>query len=44
MKKIYADEEEIPQEFTDCLADLEKRLIEARQKHGKDIVPPSELS
>ena len=40
MEKIYADEDDIPQEFLNILAAQKKRLIDAKEKHGADNIPP----
>ena len=44
MDKIYAEEEDIPRAFSDCLAMLRRRLVEAREKYGSDAVSPARLS
>ena len=43
IERIYREESDIPQEFTDCLGDLRKRLVAAREKHGSDEAAPSDL-
>ena len=40
IEKIYADEEDVPAAFTECLKTLRKRLLETRQKFEQDVVPP----
>jgi phosphoenolpyruvate carboxykinase (GTP) len=44
MKDIYAEEEDIPAEFTDTLSRLRSRLEEARAKHGSDEIPPASFA
>lgn len=43
MEKIYGDEEDIPQAFTNIMKDQKERLLSFRKKHGKDVVSPFEL-
>ncbi len=41
MEKAYAAEEMVPLAFNESMAMLKKRLINAREKHGMDVIPPS---
>ncbi|MBN2531905.1 MAG: phosphoenolpyruvate carboxykinase (GTP) [Spirochaetales bacterium] len=43
MEKIFADEENVPEEFTTVLEEEKKRLLEAKAKYGRDIIPPDEF-
>jgi phosphoenolpyruvate carboxykinase (GTP) len=40
MEKIYAEEQEVPESFSNCLETLKTRLIEAKKKHGSGVVSP----
>ncbi|MBN2519274.1 MAG: phosphoenolpyruvate carboxykinase (GTP) [Bacteroidales bacterium] len=44
MEKIYNAEEDIPQAFTNIMKDQKERLLAFKQKYGKDIVSPFEIS
>ncbi len=41
--EIYAEEQEVPEEFSACQRTLRKRLSEARDKYGKPVVSPYEF-
>jgi phosphoenolpyruvate carboxykinase (GTP) len=43
MEKIYNGEEDIPQAFTDILADQKERLLAYKEKYNKDTVSPFEI-
>jgi len=43
MEKIYGEEEDIPQAFTNILKDQKERLLSFRNKFGKDVVSPFEI-
>ena len=43
MEKIYGEEEDIPQAFTNIMKDQKERLLSFMKKHGKDVVSPFEL-
>ncbi len=40
MEKIYAEEQEVPRAFSDCLARWKARLLHARESYGREVVPP----
>jgi phosphoenolpyruvate carboxykinase (GTP) len=40
MEQIYAEEENVPEEFLSIVKEQKKRLEEAKAKYGKDIIPP----
>jgi phosphoenolpyruvate carboxykinase (GTP) len=44
MEKIYADEEEVPEEFGGYLQTLKRRLTEAKRQHGSAVVSPTALT
>jgi phosphoenolpyruvate carboxykinase (GTP) len=39
MDRIYAREEELPEEFVESLKELRRRLLAARQRYGEDAIP-----
>jgi phosphoenolpyruvate carboxykinase (GTP) len=41
MEKIYAQEQEVPQSFSDYLQTLKGRLIASRKKHNSGVVSPT---
>jgi phosphoenolpyruvate carboxykinase (GTP) len=41
MDSIYADEDELPEAFTQCLADLRTKLEEVKKKSDKEILTPA---
>ena len=43
MEKIYGEEEDIPQAFTNVLKDQKEKLVSFRNKYGKDVVSPFEI-
>ena len=43
IEDIYKLEENIPDEFIDCLISQKKRLVELQKKFNKDTIQPSEL-
>ena len=43
MEKIYSEEDDIPEAFTDIMKEQKQKLIAFKEKHGKDIVSPFEL-
>jgi len=43
MEKIFGDEEEIPQLFTDHMSQEKQRLLDAKEKYGKDEILPSDF-
>lgn len=43
MEKIYGDEKNIPNKFNKIIKDQKQKLIDFKEKHGKDIVRPDEL-
>jgi phosphoenolpyruvate carboxykinase (GTP) len=44
MEEIYAEEQEVPQSFSDYLQTLKGRLIASRQKHNSGVVSPTAFS
>ena len=43
MEKIYAEEQEVPEDFTSCLQTLKNRLNEARKRYGQPVVAPAKF-
>lgn len=43
MEKIYAEEEDIPQAFTNIMNDQKERLLTCKEKYKKDTVSPFEI-
>lgn len=43
MEKIYADEDDVPDEFFTILKEEKQRLEKAIEKYGMDIIPPDEF-
>lgn len=43
IEKIYAEEENVPDAFLQQIAAQRERLLQAREKHNKDIISPFEL-
>ena len=43
MEKIYSEEEDIPEVFTNIMKDQKSRLLAFKDKYGKDIVNPLEI-
>ncbi|MFP4474376.1 MAG: phosphoenolpyruvate carboxykinase (GTP) [Desulfatibacillaceae bacterium] len=41
MKTVYADEDEVPAEFSDCMDKIAMRLADAREQTGLGAIPPS---
>jgi phosphoenolpyruvate carboxykinase (GTP) len=41
MDSIYADEDELPEAFTQCLVDLRTKLEEVKKKSDKEILTPA---
>jgi phosphoenolpyruvate carboxykinase (GTP) len=41
MEKVYAGEEFVPHAFDESMAMLKKRLVDAKNEHGMDVIPPS---
>ena len=44
MEHIYAEEEDIPQVFTEIMQDQKRKLQAFREKYGKDVVSPFKIS
>ena len=44
IEEIYKFEDNIPDEFLNCLYSQRRRLIEMKEKFSKDVVKPSELT
>lgn len=44
MEKIYAKEADLPEVFLDHLKQEKERLLETKQKYGKDVIGPFEFS
>jgi phosphoenolpyruvate carboxykinase (GTP) len=44
MESIYAEEQEVPEDFSSCLQTLKSRLAEARKKYGAGVVSPQEFA
>jgi phosphoenolpyruvate carboxykinase (GTP) len=40
VSRIYAAEQDVPREFTECLAMLQRRLEQARSTHGAEVLLP----
>jgi len=40
MEKVFGDEEEVPKEFMEHLEQEKKRLLDTKEKFGKDVVSP----
>lgn len=43
IEKAYKDEPFLPEEFMEELTKLRRRLLEAKEKHGMDVIPPSKF-
>jgi phosphoenolpyruvate carboxykinase (GTP) len=43
MERIYSEEEDVPQVFTDIMKDQKEKLLAFRAKYGKDIVSPFDI-
>jgi phosphoenolpyruvate carboxykinase (GTP) len=43
MEKIYADEDSVPDEFFLILKDQKRKLMDIKNKHGKNTIPPQEF-
>jgi phosphoenolpyruvate carboxykinase (GTP) len=43
MEKVYAEEDDIPQEFTGKLAELKERFMAAQEKYGTDVILPEKF-
>ncbi|MBN2552525.1 MAG: phosphoenolpyruvate carboxykinase (GTP) [Spirochaetales bacterium] len=41
MEQIYAEEQDVPEEFSGCLKTLKQRLSEARRRYGSGVVSPA---
>jgi phosphoenolpyruvate carboxykinase (GTP) len=44
MERIYADESEVPESFSEYLQTLKSRLKEAKRKYGCAVVPPTSFA
>jgi phosphoenolpyruvate carboxykinase (GTP) len=44
MEKIYAGEEEVPEDFRGCLETLEERLSRAKHSYGSGVIPPGSFA
>ena len=44
MEKIYSQEQEVPQRFSDYLQTLKGRLVASRRKHNSGVVSPTAFS
>ncbi|MFC1670270.1 phosphoenolpyruvate carboxykinase (GTP) [Spirochaetota bacterium] len=43
MNEIYKNESDIPDEFTKVQASIKKRLVEAKEKFGRNVIEPGEF-
>jgi len=43
MEELYKDEDNMPEEFYSTLSKIRERLNVAKEKYGKEIIPPQEF-